>query len=258
MGKVTYSALGRNGRLANSLFQAVATLAYGMEHGKEILFPEWKYNKYMVKPLPTGPINVDRIYNEPTFHYSKIPFFPGDVDLGTSYFQSAKYFEKYWHEIRPYVTLKPEYVDYMIKKYGELFLRRSCSIHVRHGDYLTNATHRDYHGVLPIEYYQEAVRILYGQYFNNVQYLIFSDDLDWCRENFNLNNQIFVEDEEDIIDLFLGSCCNDHIVANSSFSWWQAFLGRHPEKKVVAPRRWFMPKANLNTKDLYCEGWKII
>lgn len=252
-GTVTYSRLGNNGRLCNSMFQIAGTISYAMEHGKDFAFPEWRYSKYMKKSFPVGAVPVDRITNEPTFHYTPIPKIDGNVDLG-GYYQSSKYFKKHIKEILPYITLNSTYTDMIRDKYDDVLKKKTCSIHVRHGDYLLNPVHREYHGVLSLEYYGDAMQKLYGNSYEDITFLIFSDDMEWCKENFHLPNQVFVEGEEDVIDLFIGSYCKDHILANSSFSWWMAYLTPHRDTRVVAPKDWFW-KANLDTKDLYCEGW---
>ena len=252
-GTVTYSQLGKNGRLANSLFQICATIAYALEHKKDFVFPEWRYSKYMKRPLPIGTVQVERIYNEPTYHYTPIPYFDGNADLSGCYAQSTRYFEKYINEILSYITIKDEYVAYIWGKYKKYLSKPCCSVHVRHGDYLTSP-HLEWHGVLSENYYEEAVFRLYGKNYDEIIFLIFSDDLDWCRENFHFAKQLVVEGEEDIIDLFMGARCNDHIIANSSFSWWQSYLGNR-SGRTVAPKKWFGEKTPLDTRDLYLKEW---
>lgn len=257
-GTVTYSQLGNMGRLGNSMFQICATLAYAMEHNKLFVFPEWKYSKYMNQPLPAGTVPNAFRYNETTFHYTPIPFFNGNVDL-SGYYQSALYFEKHLSEILPYITLNDHYFRYITNKYGYYLNQKTCSIHVRHGDYLNNPTTSNYHGVLAKEYYERAIYNIYGDKHEEVLFIITSDDLDWCIDNFNLPNQLFVDGEEDVIDLFIGSYCRNHIIANSSFSWWQTFLNRNQNKRTVAPNQWFYGKdAPRITKDLYRKDWTVI
>ena len=255
MGIVTYSQLGNMGRLGNSLFQIATTIAYGLEHNKSFVFPGWKYSPYMMKPLPVSEVPNATRYNEPSFHHTPIPFIEGNVDL-LGFYQSEHYFEKHLPEILPYITLNDRQFGYITSKYGYYLNKKTCSIHVRHGDYLNNPGTKDYHGVLPKEYYEKAIHTLYGEKYEDVLFLIFSDDIDWCMDNFKLPNQLFVEGEEDIIDLFIGSYCRDHIIANSSFSWWQSFLNKNKTSRTVAPKNWFVGKdAPQITKDIYCDGW---
>jgi len=91
-------------------------------------------------------------------------------------------------------------------------------------------------------------------------YLIFSDDIEWCKLNFDfLENKIFVNGNTDFQDLYLMSKCNDNIIANSTFSWWGAWLNQNPNKKVIAPKIWFGNfYSNFNTNDLYFQDSIIL
>ena len=92
--------------------------------------------------------------------------------------------------------------------------------------------------------------------FNNCEnFIIFSDDIKWCKNNFIGDKFTFIEGEKDYIDLWLMSLCNHNIIANSSFSWWGAWLNQNPNKKVIAPINWFGPEKKLNPKDIYCKNW---
>jgi hypothetical protein len=91
-----------------------------------------------------------------------------------------------------------------------------------------------------------------------VKFLIFSDDLDWCRENFSSDKFHVVDSGSPYSDLKLITMCDHHINANSSFSWWGSWLNRKENKRVICPSNWFGSAINKNTKDVYCEGWEII
>jgi hypothetical protein len=90
------------------------------------------------------------------------------------------------------------------------------------------------------------------------KYMIFSDDNDWCRENFKQENVEIVSGNTADEDLQLMSLCDNHIIANSSFSWWGAWLGNNKCKSVVAPKVWFGESNPFPTEDIYCDGWKIL
>ncbi len=127
----------------------------------------------------------------------------------------------------------------------------TCSIHVRRGDYLNSPNH---HPVQNMNYYMKAIK----QMPKDSIFLIFSDDISWCKANFPdvPEKFIFVEGNADYEDLLLMSLCKNNIMCNSTFSWWGAWLNKNPNKKVIAPSVWFGPAyANHNTEDLYCEGW---
>ena len=84
---------------------------------------------------------------------------------------------------------------------------------------------------------------------------MFSDDIDWCKENFKQSNITFIENETDYIDLFIMSLCNNNIIANSTFSWWGAWLNSNENKKVVCPSSWF---ESSGAEDLVVDGWEVL
>ena len=92
----------------------------------------------------------------------------------------------------------------------------------------------------------------------DITYLIFSNDIEWCKKNFIGNQFIFIEGEKDYIDLWLMSLCKNNIIANSSFSWWGAWLNTNSDKKVITPKNWFGPAINHSTQDLIPEKWFMI
>ncbi len=123
-----------------------------------------------------------------------------------------------------------------------------CSIHVRRGDYVSiGQTHPlNPHPLQSLEYYKEAIKII-----NADKYLVFSDDINWCKENFIGDNYIFVDNkisslENDIFEMQLMSTCKNNIIANSSYSWWAAYFNENKDKKVIAPKLWF-GKDYINT-----------
>ncbi len=101
-----------------------------------------------------------------------------------------------------------------------------------------------------------AIKSNYG---NNVNIVIFSDDMEWCKTQFNDANTYFAQGNSNIVDLYLMAHCKHHIIANSSFSWWGAWLKKlfvaNPGC-VIAPYPWFGPQSKNDTADLYCSDWK--
>ena len=122
------------------------------------------------------------------------------------------------------------------------------SIHVRRGDYVKHPNH---HPVQTIEYYNKSVEMV-GK---DTTIVVFSDDIEWCKKNFNIDNIIYIEDEKDYIELYLMSLCDNNIISNSSFSWWGAWLNTNENKKVIAPNKWFGSAINENTNDIIPKGW---
>jgi hypothetical protein len=132
----------------------------------------------------------------------------------------------------------------------------SVSLHIRRGDFVSNRKTNEIHGVLPLEYYYEAIRLITNQ-VRNPEFFIFSDDIPWVRENLLVPKKVnFVEhptSNRDYEDLILMSNCKHHIIANSSFSWWGAWLSQNPVKRVIAPREWY--RIVIDTRDLLPEEW---
>lgn len=117
----------------------------------------------------------------------------------------------------------------------------SVSVHVRRGDYVTDSSANRVHGVLPIEYYVRSKEIL-NAISDDLVFYVFTDDPVWVRDNLCLgDNTVYVsgEDLKDYEELSLMSCCDHHVVANSSFSWWGAWLGQENSTVTIAPGRWF-------------------
>lgn len=162
------------------------------------------------------------------------------------YWQSEKYFKESEDLIRN-DFLPNDKVLNVIKK-TPLIDTNTTSIHIRRTDYVTS---NGFHPVQSIEYYQDAIDYI-GDYDN---LLVFSDDVNWCVDNLKFKNMTFMENFTDIEDLYIMSMCKNNIIANSSFSWWGAWLNTNPNKKVVSPKNWFGVQANLSDLDIVPETW---
>lgn len=122
-------------------------------------------------------------------------------------------------------------------------------MHIRRGDYLVSPGH---YINLDVEYYKNALKYI----DNPGSILIFSDDISWCKDNFKGDKYIFIENEKDYIDIYLMSLCNNNIIANSTFSWWGAWLNTNPNKIVISPNKWFGPaKGKRHLNDLIPKNW---
>jgi hypothetical protein len=247
------------GGLGNKMFQIATTYSLSLDNNDECIFEFSEqanahqnmttYIDNIFRNINFGVSNCDLIYREPHFHYSKIPYMDNLRLLG--YFQSEKYFSKHREQILKLFSIDSINKQLISKKYNSLFEHKTCSLHVRRGDYLGLPNH---HPICDIGYYKEAME----QIDENVVYLVFSNDIEWCKNNFIGNNFIFITGESDYIDMWLMSLCNHNIIANSSFSWWGAWLNKNQNKKVIYPKKWFGSALNHNTNDLIPEGWIII
>lgn len=243
MSLCTSTYVSRVGRLGNSLFQIAATLAYGADHGKTPVFTKWNYQEYI--PLSLIPEDSEITWKREAEHglsYRRLNYQDGNVNL-EGHFLSEDYFKHHRQLILDTIRLVPEHRDYITRKYWSLLSGNTCSIHVRRKDYLQPDQMRT-HGVLGMEYYERAMSL-----FTNTLFIVFSDDIEWCRQNFP-DSCVFIEGEKDIIDLFIMARCKSHIIANSTFSWWAAWLN---DNKVVAPRKFFVD--GHSWPGLYRENW---
>ncbi len=196
--------------------------------------------------------------NQPHFD-PEILTLPDNVYLD-GYWQSEKYFIDIEDTIRKEFTIKIVQ-DSKNKKTAEHIIdSESVSIHVRRGDYVSNEVTRQHHGTCPIEYYHAAIDII-AKKIKDPHFFVFSDEPEWSREKLVLDySATYVahnNEENSYEDLRLISLCNHHIIANSTFSWWGAWLSPYPEKIVIAPRKWFN-REDRDIKDLFPQKWVII
>jgi len=180
----------------------------------------------------------------------------GSVYL-TGYWQSEKYFKDIEHIIRQDFNLRHA-PDAENQKLARVIANtNSVSLHIRRGDYVSNPRFFRKFGVCSLEYYQRAVAEV-GEKVNDPHLFVFSDAIDWARDNLRLQYPVtFVAHngaDKDYEDLRLMSLCRHHIIANSSFSWWGAWLCTCPGKIVMAPKRWFK-MSGRDTRDLIPDSW---
>jgi hypothetical protein len=248
------------GGLGNMMFQIATAHSVAIRDNKEMIcdirdmqIPHKPYTFYTNNILRNVKFSNDLInlnhMGEGGFHYTPIPKIDGNVKL-VGHFQSEKYFTNYKTEILKLFEIDDTTKNYLLEKYGVIINQDTCSIHIRRGDYLGLPTH---HPTQSIDYYKNAIQIV-GE---KKHFLVFSDDIEWCKENFNfLNNKTFISDNKDYEDLYLMSLCKNNIIANSTFSWWGAWLNNNENKKVIIPSKWFgVYNSHLNTNDLYCDKW---
>ena len=261
--------------LCNQMFQIATVLSTAHDTNQLAVFPQLQntkfYGKYIDNIFSRLNINgdlkfIENYYNPTKFEYNKIPNKKNLMIKG--YFQSEKYFKHNRELILKYFEPTSEVKKILNTNHGIIW-DLAISLHVRRGDYINLPNH---HPIQSIEYYKKALEYikteLGHELFKYYSVVIFSDDIEWCKKNFNFieNRVIFITNNPDYIDLYMMSMCTHHIIANSSFSWWGAWLSKpnYPysikvDGITVAPKNWFGPaRADLNTKDLYCKNWVII
>lgn len=173
------------------------------------------------------------------------------------YWQSELYFKEIEDIIRREFTFKNE-ADAVNKRITSLIdVINSVSLHIRRADYALEPLTNQFHGTCSLAYYEQAADII-AQRFPSPHFFVFSDDILWVKSNLLLKYQMtFISHNntfKDYDDLRLMTHCKHHIIANSSFSWWGAWLSKNPDKMVIAPRKWFSDQ-NIDTKDLVPENW---
>ena len=200
--------------------------------------------KYNILDKSFDNISFNKIID--TFYHNEFDYNVYNNYYIDGYWQTEKYFKEVENIIR--AELSPNEEKLAKLKLTPLIDTNTISMHIRRTDYIAL---NDYHPIQLISYYEEALNII-GKY----DYIfIFSDDIKWCKENLHFNNMIFMENFDDIDDLYIMSMCKHNIIANSSFSWWGAWLNNNPNKKVITPLNWFGTMANLNDNDIIPNTW---
>jgi hypothetical protein len=261
---IGFNAIGQLGRLGNQMFQYAALRGIARKNNYNYCVPpsnnldEWKdhqlFNPFKLTNISL--LNVQYIdgnrqtITEKGFIFDEDLFnnCPKWVNL-QGFFQSEKYFKNIEDEIREDFEFRDEI--YGPAKEMVDSVNNPISLHIRRTDYLTNENHNP----LDLDYYTQALK----QFDNDRTVIVFSDDPEWCKkqELFADDRFLVSENNSNYVDLCLMSLCEEHIIANSSFSWWGAWLAK--SKKVIAPSQWFGPgNSHLDTKDLYCPDWIVI
>lgn len=170
------------------------------------------------------------------------------------YWQSEKYFQKHAEALRADFRFRPELTASNAVLADKIHRCNSVSMHIRRGDYVWNQVTAAIHGQCTLAYYQAAARHVLER-VNNPVFFVFSDDMPWVRKHLALPAPMEYVDhnQQAFDDMHLMSLCKHHVIANSSFSWWGAWLNPNPNKIVVAPRQWFA--VARNTQDLLPAAW---
>ena len=256
--------LGQLGRLANQMFQYASLRGIAARRGYDFGIPpsnfkdEWTthqlFEVFELSNLPEKNIKYLDGGNAPVaserfFEFDELLFnqCPNDISL-CGFFQSEKYFKHIEDSIKEDFTFR----DHILEPCTEIAesFENPVALHVRRTDYLTNSAN---HYNLELDYYKKAL-----EQFPDRQVIVFSDDPIWCHDEPMFNDDRFMisESEDNAVDLCLMTFCSDYIIANSSFSWWGAWLSRNDSPKVIAPTKWFGPNnEHKNTKDLLPETW---
>lgn len=271
-----------NGRMGNQMFQYALGLSVSIfRNSKFSLFVDKKKNKFELGCFVlnknskqsnflinlTFKLNyfiyrifkkynyshVNSFFKEESFEYN--PFiFSKPFLFYSGYFQSEKYFKNHSNIIRECFKFKENAIVMPIDFLNNIKNSNSISIHIRRGDYVTCKETNKIHGVLDLEYYYKAIEYISNR-VNNPHFFIFSDEPNWVKENFKIDFPFYLsENNSPETDLYLITNCKHNIVANSSFSWWGAWLNINQNKIVCAPENW-VQNQKFNLKDLVPKDW---
>jgi len=268
---IGFNALGRMGRFANQMFQYASLKGIAKNVGADYCIPYHKEsindgigNKLRTELFDSFDLMVNigvlnnghaPVVNERFFHFDEELFklCPDHVSL-QGYFQTEKYFKHIEDEIREDFTFKDE----ILKPCKEMIssVENPVALHVRRTDYLTNSEN---HFNLSLDYYSAALK----HFDDDRNVIVFSDDPQWCKQQELFSDDRFLvsENTDNRVDLCLMTLCDDFIIANSSYSWWGAWLSTNKNKKVIAPFQWFGKTGytkDHNTKDLIPNDWTRI
>ena len=261
----SFNYLGNLGHLGNQMFQYAALFGMGIKHDRMICMPhqsvfggayytELRSNIYDAFNIEAHGYGLSKFptVNEKQFHFDKNYFEnPPKQDCNLhGFFQSEKWFSHCESSIREIFTFKDEYA-FVADKMRSQLSGEIIAIHIRRTDYLTNPNHES----LGLDYYERAL----AEMPEDSRGIIFTDDPDWAKKQELFPDERFFVSETNCpyTDMALMGKCDYHIIGNSTFSWWGAWLSS--SKKVVAPKQWFgAPLGGNDLSDLYCKGWIVL
>lgn len=279
-----------NGGLGNQFFQYAAGLSLAVKHQTTLKVSiQFKNNDtsrnlglshFNTNVIEANQEEINQLYSSSTLnrsiqallpppfkHYFREKHFAyqsGFNKLGPNvylkgYWQSELYFSSIADQVKATFTLKPEYYSSVLSLIEEIKTSESVSIHIRKGDYLLHP-YSEYYASLESAYYITAIAALQEQH-PQLKLFVFTDDPSWVKENLHLASPYRlisgIETSSMYEDFQAMLSCKYHIIANSSFSWWTAWLSAREGKKVIAPKQWFK-NGPTDTQDLVPKSWLIV
>lgn len=282
MNNLSLASINLCGGLGNQCFQLCTLLAYAIKYRRNIVLPNesagtrpetyWNTIFDGLKSIQTVKISVVSSkefsktasfvrVSEPHFQFASLPTIQDDLDVILSgYFQSYRYFDTIEPVLMRIFLPSDTRIQHLKKLWGSFVptnvQQHNCvAMHVRRGDYLQFP---EIHLAIQKPYYDTAMNL-----FDNVTFVIFSDDIEWCKSTWNDPNMIFVPQtfqDHEAFQLMMFFCKKGHIIANSSFSWWAAYinwLNSNKTSTVVAPETWFGPKGPPKNS-IHVPGWIVV
>lgn len=272
MSYITFNTIGEAGNLASQIQQYASLYAIAKENKKEIVFPEssikkgygFKFAEALEIPIITKPdsffSNFKQIQADDRLIVDSSMF---SLDKDTNYNVNNRFdlfhywYNKYSEEVSTW-KWNAKYLEQATERYSKIKLagKETVALHVRRGDYLL--PQHDHFCKLDNQYYGEALQLFFDD-IDKYQFIVFSNDIEWCKENLLEESEIvsFIKPGIDYEDLVLMSLCDHTITANSSYSWWAAYYNRNINKKVVCPTNYLAktsPWAHMNS-NYYPPTW---
>lgn len=242
------------GGLGNQLFQYARGLQLSHIEKKDVVFDISFFNntrKDTPRPFLLDKFNIDKTYtytNRPVSFFQRyIKKITQKITGAYEYYQSEKYFRGVKNEIYRQYTLQDPLSQAAQDIASHITTAQtSVSIHIRRGDYVQDQKTHAYHGVCGLEYYKQAIDHIQKHTNSPITFFIYSDDITWVRHNLAVTDAVYVSNPSiaDYEELILMSMCQHNIIANSTFSWWAAYLNQHAEKIVIAPKQWTAKKSS--------------
>jgi hypothetical protein len=275
------------GGLGNQMFQYAAGRALSIKYNVPLFLDhsfiernESSYGRFVTRKYALGIFNISaaRFSNEIINHYfdsgidKEVYFYPerpGSYDPMFRKIEPAVYLDGFWQSHRYFVAAKRLIkLDFSVKECEVIKLNKqlieqlvtvnSVGIHVRRSDYIPPPGVIQLYSTCAIEYYKEAINMLL-KWIPDAKFFVFSDDIKWAEENLKFSNisiRFIHNTNADWLDLYFLSICKHNIIANSTFSWWAAWLNSNKNKKVIAPNQWFsIEPVAFKIDDLYPEEW---
>ena len=285
-----------NGGLGNQLFQYAAGRALAERLGAPLKFDLSEFETYLLRRFELDQFNINAniatseelaglVINPSRFQrcYCRLAISLG-LDINKIAFKESKFgydgtFEKirhpmylngYWQSEKYFISAKDKLRSELClinklsessqKILDEILQCTAISLHIRRGDYISNLSAAAVHGVCSLDYYTSAICHI-TTHVQNPYFFVFSDDPQWAKDNIKISYPVQFVDingpDRGVDDMWLMKSCKHHIIANSSFSWWAAWLNDRQDRIVIAPRIWFLDK-KINDKDLIPEQWHRI
>lgn len=242
-----------NGFELNNIFQ----VTFDEPTKKQLKHIAINHNSIFVRGLEKIGVKIRKISEfEEVFHGSEIAMGQYEEDI---YFSGFWQNTKYIYPIEKLVREKFVFSNNLSGKNLDLIKNMSqkntVAVHVRYGDYIAN---KSFEGICNESYYNSAIKYVKDR-FSNCQFIVFSDDVNLAKHQISFpQNTIYVnwnDGKESYIDMQLMSLCNHNIIANSTFSWWGAWLNQNPHKTVIMPQIWYKKQSN---NPLHCPNWILL